>query len=238
MNLGLLDDIPDPQGESFNGLLNWVEKRIEAVRHTKFSPQILDTFAPIELDETFSHPFGPEGSATWRKFFLATLLADWTNYEKPADRADWGRLKFIMTSAYRTTRVWGCRLADGKFTPVAYTSWYPVAKFVFEGALRNPAEINDRGIFMPLRFAKPADIRHGYVFNISIAKEFFNTPCSQKLGLAFKTDLEALPHAGFLAIAVDPEDSKRLFQLGNFTPAGSLSIQGEDEALYVRKPLT
>jgi len=89
---------------------------------------------------------------------------------------------------------------------------------------------------MPLRFIDPKDVRYGYIFNISIARELYDTPCSQRMGVAFKHDFDRLPNIGFLAIAVDPEDSKRLFQLGQFKPVGTLSIQGEVETLYVRRP--
>ncbi|MFA5040067.1 MAG: hypothetical protein WC464_00335 [Bdellovibrionales bacterium] len=237
MNLNMLDDIPDPEGLSFDKLTGWLNERIDVIRKTPFTPEIAKTFTSVEFKDTSDHPLGIEASSAWRRFFLATLLADWASYDKPVDRADYARLKYIMTSAYRYTRLWGCRLPDGKFTPLGYTAWYPVAKFVFEGVLNNSADVDDRGIILPLRNATPENTRYGYVFNISIAKELFNTPYSQRLGLAFKSDLENLPKLGFLAITVDPDDAQRLCSLGNFVHTGDVLIQGAREALYVRRPL-
>jgi hypothetical protein len=237
MNPSMLNDIPDPQGESFDDILNWVQSRIAAIRQTAFTLDILETFAPVELTEDFVHPCGPEASAEWRRFFLATLLADWACYDKPVDRADFSRLKYIMTSAYRTTRLWGCRLADGKFTPLGYTAWYPIPKFIFDGVLNNRNEINDRGMILPARFIKPQDVRYGYVFNISVARELFNSPCTKELGFAFRDELENLPLINFLAIGVNPATEK-LFKIGKFVSTGSITMQEESETLYVRRSMS
>jgi hypothetical protein len=237
MNLNMLNDVPDPQGESFEDTLNWVQSRIAAIRQTAFTPDILETFASVELKEDFTHPCGPEASAEWRRFFLATLLADWASYDKPVDRADFARLKYIMTSAYPTTRLWGCRLADGKFTPLGYTAWYPIAKFVFDGVLNNRDEINDRGMILPARYIGQQDVRYGFVFNLSVVPELFNSPCTKELGFAFRDDLKNLPHVNFLAIGVNPAYEK-LFKIGKFISTGSISIEGENETLYVRRSIS
>jgi hypothetical protein len=233
MNMKMLDDIIDPQGVSFDALLSWINERIEAIRKTKFTPEIIDTFTSIELKEDFDHAFGAEGSATWRRFFIATLLADWASYERPVDRADFARLKYIMTSAYRYTRIWGCRLADGRYTPVGYTAWYPVAKFIYDGAINNLAEIDDRGIILPLRYVRPENIRYAYVFNISITAKLINTPCSIKLIRALQREGTNWPSINALAIAVAPEGQK-CCQLAHFDQAGTITVQGEVETLFVR----
>jgi hypothetical protein len=235
MNLKMLEDVLDPGGESLDAVLDWVNGRIEAIRKTAFTPEAIETFASVELKEEFVHSFGMEASSTWRRFFLATLLADWASYEKPVDRADFARLKYIMTSAYRYTRLWGCRLADRKFTPVGYTAWYPIAKFVFDGALDNQAEIDDRGIILPLRFASAKNIRYGYVFNFSIAKELRHSSCSKKLLHSFLSDKAFASDIEALMIAVSPEGRKFAERM-RFVSAGDIKVQGETETLYVRHP--
>jgi hypothetical protein len=235
MNLNVLQDIPDPQEHSFDAVLDWLNSRMAAIRATAFTPELVNTFAPVELKEPVSHPLGAEGSPWWRRFFLATLLADWACYERPVDRADYARLKYIMTSAYPYTRLWGCRLPDGQFTPVGYTAWYPVAKFVFEGVLGHKSEIADRGLILPLRFA-PESSPYGYVFNVSVIKELINTRCSRRLSLAYLRDFLSRPKTNFLAIGVGAEPEK-LFNIGKFVPAGSISVQGQPEALFVRYPV-
>jgi hypothetical protein len=235
MNPTLLNDIPDPQEETFDALLGWINGRIAAIRRAAATPAVLKTFASITLDNVPDHPCGVEGSSEWRKFFLATLLADWASYDKPADRADFARLKYVMTSAYPFTRVWGCRLPDGTFAPVGYSAWYPVSKFVFDGILKNPGDVDDRGAILPARFTKAKNIRYAYVFNISIAKELQNTPLSQKMIRALLKDGKEHPDMGLLMITVSPE-GRRFSELAGFAKAGKITVQGETETLYARKP--
>ncbi len=236
MSVNILTDVPDPQDHGLDATMHWLNSRIDAVRHTKFTPEIIATFAPIELLTDFSHPCGPEAFAEWRRFFLATLLADWCSYDTPVDRVDFARLKYIMTSAYRYTRLWCCRFPDGQMTPVGYSAWYPIAKFVYDGILQNAAEVNDRGMIMPLRYVEQKDMRYTYVFNASIAKELRNTHCSRRLVRALQRDNLRLGHAHVLAATV-AEDGQRLSRIAKLASAGDITVQGMRETLYVRKPI-
>jgi hypothetical protein len=227
-----MQDFLDPQTLSYDALAEWIERKVEVMNQLKFTPELLETFQPYEMTETINHPLGVESSVEWRRFFLATLLSDWACYTTPVDRADYARLKYIMTSAYRYFRVWCCRSSDGELLPVGYSGWYPIAPFVFDALRHDPSQIDDRGVFMPLRFARPDDITCAYAFNISIIKPLENTICSQRMIRAYKRD-EYKSGLNIAAITVSPEGSK-FSKLGRLRAAGVVTVQGESETLFLR----
>ena len=176
-----LADIPDPQGMSFSQIADWLNGRMAALEAASYGTAVTDSFTAVELPEVAADPLGPEASADWRKFTLATLLADWACYQRPVDRIDLPRLKYILSSAHRYFRIWCCTLPDGQHTPVGYSAWYPLAKFVFDGVMAADASVDDRGAFLPLRSATPDTVSHGYVINISIVQPLRNTSCSARM---------------------------------------------------------
>jgi len=111
--------------------------------------------------------------------------------------------------------------------------WYPIAKFVYDGVLKNQSDVNDRGIILPLRFANPENIRYAYVFNISITKELFNTPCSLQLIHSLQHEAAQRPNVSSIIITVSAE-GRRFAEMLDFVPAGKVTVQGETEDLYVR----
>ena len=233
MDLSPLDDIPDPQGQSSEEILDWVNRRVVDARTIAPTPETIASFAPVELSESAAHPFGAEGDATWRRFFLATLVADWACYEREVDRVDFPRLKYIMSSASRYFRLWCCRLPDGSSVPVGYSAGYPIPKFVFDGIMRDHAGIDDRGVFLPQRFIQPDAIRHAYIINVSIAAPLRNTSCSVKMLRAMQRDGKRLGNASAMAITVD-EAGSRFSRIGGFSRMGEIIVGGEREALFVR----
>jgi len=233
MNPNPLNDILDPEAQSFESVVAWINDKIKAIRQTDFTPDIQSTFTPVEFKASLSRPMGPETDPSWRRFFLSALISDWACYDNEIDRADFSRMKYVIASAYRTTRVWFCKLPDGLYAPVGYTCWYPIPKFVFDGSIENPQDIDDRGIFMPSRFKEPKDIRYAYVFDISIIPQLLNTQCSKKLALSMKR--EDMPGLGAISIAVGAQGHKFL-QMAGFTSAGDITVQGEKETLYVLHP--
>lgn len=233
--MDLLKDIIDPQENSFEELQTWISGRIEAIRATDFTPDIIKTFEPIELREDFIGSFGPESRSVWRRFFIAALLADWACYDNEVDRADFSRLKYIMTSAYKYFRIWVCRLPDGKITPVGYTAWYPISEFVYKGALNKQIDINDRGMFMPLRFVDFRDIKYAYAFNVSVVKGLRNTVCSRRIIKSYQEDRMRLGKAGVVAITVD-EPGKKFSRLDGFSHIIDVVVQGGAESVFIKKP--
>lgn len=226
-----MDKFLDPHTLSYDELAEWVERKVVELNKLSFTPQLLATFQPYELTDVAEHPLGPEGVAEWRRFFLAALVADWACYTTPVDRADYARLKYIMTSAYRYFRLWCCRSADGELLPVGYSAWYPIAPFVFESLRNDPSQIDDRGVFMPLRFVKPKDVSCAYAFNISIIQPLQNTICAQRMIRAYKRDGQKAG-LNIAAITVSPEGTK-FSTLGNLHAAGVVTVQGESETLFL-----
>jgi len=228
-----MEEFLDPNTLSFDALNEWLEQKVSELNGLSFTPELLATFQPYELTKEIDHPLGAEGSAEWRKFFLATLLADWACYPAPVDRADYARLKYIMTSAYKYFRVWCCRTPEGELLPVGCSGWYPIAPFVFDALRQDPSQIDDRGVFMPLRFVKPEDISSAYLFNISIVKPLQNTICAQRIIRAFKREKQKYPGIqNISAITVSPEGTK-FSNLGNLYAAGEVTVQGESETLFL-----
>lgn len=230
-----MEEFLDPQTLSQDALAKWLEDKVGTLNRLSFTPELLASFRPYEMTEEIYHPLGAEGSAEWRRFFLAALLADWACYTAPVDRADYARLKYIMTSAYRYFRIWCCRSATGELLPVGYSAWYPIAPFVFESLRNDPSQIDDRGVFMPVRFVKPEDISCAYAFNISIIKPLQNTICAQRMIRAFQRDKQKYKGVRDIsAITVSPEGTK-FSTLGNLHAAGVVTVQGESETLFLSK---
>ena len=232
--MDFLADIPDMQNGSYGDTLAWLNGRMAALEAGDFTQNVTDTFAPMELPGEYTHPLGPEASPEWRRFLLATLLADWACYDKPVDRVDFPRLKYIMTSAHRYFRVWFCRLPDGQMTPVGYSAWYPIAKFVYDGVLANPEGVDDRGAFLPLRFVTPGDIQYIYVLNISIVKGLRNTVFSRRMIRAFQADALRQKQARIIAVTVD-EAGRKFSRIEDFSHTGDITVQGESEGLFIRQ---
>ncbi len=228
-----LSDVLDPHSVPFDHVARWIEGRLQAIAATSFTPDLTASFAPVELTESFDGPFGAEASPRWRRFFLATLLADWACYARPADRVDFPRLKYIMSSSHPYFRLWCCRLADGQVTPVGYSAAYPIAKFVHDGVRGNPDGVDDRGAFLPLRFVKPEDVRYGYGFNISIVPQLRSTPFSQRMVRAYRRDAARFPHVATMAVTVD-EAGRKLSRLTGLSHLGEVTVQGEAEGLFAR----
>lgn len=235
MSLSILDDIVDPQHESYEKLLVWINQRLDSIRSNDFSSDDVEACSAVELREDFTGCFGPEGHSVWRRFFLAVLMADWACYEAEVNRADFARLKYIMTSSYKYFRLWMCRLTDGTMAPVGYTAWYPISKAAYECAMNVNADINDRGMFMPLRFANEECIHYAYAFNVSIIKQLRNTKCSSRLVRAYQKDGKAFKHIGAVAVTVD-EPGKKFSRIGGFARVRDISVMGEIESIFVRKP--
>ncbi len=230
-----LDDIIDPQTCSADEVLDWIDSRIAAIAATDFTQGVTGSFTEHRLTEEFAHPLGAEASPSWRRFLLATLLADWACYDRPVDRVDYPRLKYIMSSSHRYVRLWTCRLADGQVTPVGYSAWYPIAKFIHDGVLSDHGSVDDRGAFMPLRFVAPEDVRYGYVLNISIVGKLRNTPFSGRMIRAFQREAAQHPDVGLIAVTVD-EAGRKFSRIANFDHHGDITVQTEPEGLFVKRP--
>ena len=236
MNLDCLRDIPDPQGLSFDTLKIWIDQRLIALRACSFTPEMTLSFTPCEWHEEFSSPFGVEASPTWRRFFIAVLLADWACYDVPLDRIDYARLQYIMTSAAPYMRAWFCRLPDGQMTPVGYTGGYPISKMIYDAVREDQSCVDDRGVFLPRRFLGAGDVHKAYAvygLNISIIPQLRNTLCSRRMIRAFQRDAAMFKDAKILAITVDVA-GQRFAKLTKLNHMADVDVQGHREGLFIR----
>lgn len=204
----ILTQIPDARLQGMEASVKWIDSCIAAVRGVCFSPCLLKTFRPIELPVTLDHPFGPEAFRRWRQFALAILAADWCCYDNPADRIDYARLKYIMSSCYRNFRLWCCRTPQGQYLPCGYTAWYPISGALYYAQAAQYRCGSDRELFVPLRHVTDEQIRYVYALNASIIAPLRNTPCSQRLIRAFMRDARKWSAASVLAATVDEAGAK------------------------------
>ena len=232
--MAFLDNIPDMQDQSSESILDWVKDCFFMLTSADFTPDVMKTFAPVELPAPDPHPLGPEASVDWRRFCLGVLLADWACYADPFDRIDLPRLKYILSSASQYFRLWVCTLPDGRTLPVGYSAWYPISKFIYDRLLDNTDEINDRGAFLPLRFRALEDVRYGYALNVSIVEPLRNTFCSTRLVRSYQRDALRLKHVNAVTLTVD-EAGSRISRLCQFTELGNIDVQGHAEGLFLRE---
>jgi hypothetical protein len=139
-----------------------------------------------------------------------------------------------MASSYRFFRLWCCRLPDGQMTPVGYSGWYPIAKYLYDALLDNSDQINDRGAFLPLRFVDDKDIEYAYAFNISIAKPLRNSSCSHRMIRAYQHDAARMRKVNAIAVTVD-ESGQRISRMADFQQLGAIEVLGHAEGLFVRE---
>ncbi|MBV8060581.1 MAG: hypothetical protein JO126_06680 [Alphaproteobacteria bacterium] len=229
-----LKNFTDPQTLSDKALSAWLEYKLALLQGASYTQDVIDSFSPCVLESVPASDYGVEASPAWRRFFLATLLADWASYESKVDRADVARLKYIMSSAYPYFKLWTCCMPNGEVTPVGYTAWYPIARFVFEALRKDPAQIDDRGTFLPLRGGIGKSPKHAYVFNISIVPPLRNTVCAQKMMHSLRAEGRRYRQANIAAIAVADEGC-RLAQLAGLKKVGRVTVQGESESLFIKQ---
>lgn len=104
---------------------------------------------------------------------------------------------------------------------------------MFESLRNDPSQIDDRGVFMPLRFVKPEGISSAYLFNISIIEPLKNTICAQRMIRSFQREkLKYKNVKNISAITVSPEGMK-FSTLGQLQAAGEVTVQGESETLFL-----
>jgi len=227
--------IPDPAEMSFDQLERWLAAGIDKACAVDASDVQGGAFTSFQMDTLPDYACGPEADPMWRRYFLALLLADWASYERPVDRIDYARLKYILTSAYPWFRLYFVQTKTA-LVPVGYAAWYPLSRFVFEATKDGDAEIDDRGAFLPLRTArKGAKYDHAYVLNVSIIKNLRNTRCAVRMLLDLHRDAMAQEQAGLMAITVD-EAGSRFSRFVGMDLVGRIRVQGEMENLYVRSP--
>lgn len=227
--------LPDPNLLTVDELLSWVESKVRYLHQAVYDKNTIEGCYSEEWHNWQEEgvPIG-EASASWRRFFVATLLADWACYDKSIDRADVPRLRSVLLSAYRFFRLWFCLFPDGERLPVGYSGWYPISSDLFERLKSNPSLITDRGAFKPLDVSTGEAVKYAYGFNVSIIKPLQNTLVSRRLLRAYCKDAFKLGDVGIAAITVGDAGS-RFSELLKLRPSAKLVVEGDVEELFLRE---
>lgn len=209
----------------------WLEASLASIERVSAEALLAAPLLPVvppEADASAS-PLGPLASAPWRRFALATLLADWACYHRPRDRVDVARLLSVLWRFPRGFRVWLGKIGED-WLPVGYTGWYPIAPALFHRLGTDPASIAHRGAIEPLSAIDPGGT-YVYLFNYSIVPPLRHTAHSATLLKALARDIAGLPLAGAAAITLSP-DGARVAERFGLSHVGEISIDGEPELVY------
>jgi hypothetical protein len=227
----LLNDVPDIGNPDL--ARSWIEARLAAIASAIFDEPVTRTFAAITAPDpdSFEPMLGAYSSPQWRRFALAAFLADWACYDKPADRADFARLLYVLACFPAGFRVWMCRLPDGQYTPVGYTGWYPVPPRAFDIAYTNPETITHRGFMGPLRALQPEG-NYLYLFNASIVPQLRpGTAQSRLLMQSYAADMAPVKKLGMAAVTVS-EDGARVSGRFGLKYVGEMMFEDEPEQVF------
>ncbi len=170
--------------------------------------------------------FGLYSSVNWRKFVLATYLADLKSYSVPVDQVAFDRLAFVMHKYPQGFRTWFIELQDKTWLPVGYTGWYPMLETAYEVCKSHPEQLKDR-TFVPLTESK-----YVYLFNFSVHPSCKNSSLSRALMERFVEDIEKVKAEGLACITVS-SDGERIAKRFRMQKTGSLSIDGSIEGVFV-----
>lgn len=213
----ILSSIPD-YADSVR-IEDWAEKQVRALHNATISPQQRDSF--VALSPADIHPFN---ESSRQQFINATLLADWACYAAPEDRAEYPRMRDVITTFPQGFRVWFCRMPDNTHRPVAYTGWYPLPEETFNKAHDRPQNIKHRKELWPQNALSPGG-DYIWIFNYSILKQLRKSEQSRKMLQTCAADINAIKPRG-LVTAVISEESKPvacrfgMHHVGNMTHAG------------------
>ena len=192
----LLDFIPD--FSSWDEAGDWIKKGQNLV------VQKNDKIASLEWNECQekgSTSFGLYSSKAWRKFALATFLADLVSYPTPGDQVNFDRLLFVMHAFPEGFRVWWTE-QEGVWWPVGYTGWYPMLETSFKIFEKEPEKIKNRMV-VPNPSSDPQ--KPLYLFNFSVIPSLKKSPLSHELMKRFVEDINAQNPSGLTCITVSPE---------------------------------
>ena len=179
--------------------------------------------------------FGLYPLEVWRKFTLATFLADLLSYSKPVDQVNFDRLLFVMHGFPQGFRVWWLRLGDGSAFPVGYSGWYPMDESTFDIFEKNPHCLRSRMVVPCL------DERENnpfiYIFNYSVIPSLKKTILSRKLMECYLRDLNSKKYQGLACFTVS-EDGVRIANRLGMSLSGHLDLDGSKEGIYTQRALS
>jgi len=228
--LNLVPDFTD-----WNAAKEWIEKGRKATRDLSpwsFSENDFLSLEWKDIDVVKEIPFGFYPAQNWRKFVLATFLADLVCYPIPVDQVNFERILFIMHAFPKGFRVWWMKVADSTWWPVGYTGWYPMFDFMFNIFEKNSEVLKDRMV-VPDYFAKKSQ-PFLYLFNYSIVSSLRKTQFSKKLMTAYAQDIHNQDPQGLTCITVS-DDGKRVASRFGMTCTGYLKIEDSVEDIFAAR---
>lgn len=184
-----------------------------------------------EIERKREFPFGLYASESWRKFVLATFLADLASYPIPGDQVNFDRLLFVMHAFPQGFRTWWLKLPNNSWWPVGYTGWYPMLETMFELFEKSPERLKDRMVVPNIH--KPKGQPYLYLFNYSVAPELKKTSLSKALMKRFAQDIAAQNAKGLACITVS-DDGIRVANKFGMEFSGNLDVDGSVEGVYIK----
>ncbi len=163
-------------------------------------------------------------------FIRLAVEADWACYTTEADRAEYDRMKRVITAFPQGFRVYLQTDAAGRDVPVGYTGWYPLPRAVFDRLHDAPQTLTHRGDAAPLTSLSP-DGDYLYLFNYSIIPALQKTESSRAMLQTFARAVCATPHRGMAAVTVSP-DGARVAERFGLRLRGVMTHDGEPENVY------
>lgn len=226
----LLSNVPD--FTSWKEASDWLEEGKRVARQLVPGAILQADMASLEWDDIAQKqeaPFGLYASDKWRKFVLATFLADLVAYPKSSDQVNFERLLYVMHAFPRGFRTWWHKVPDGSWWPMGYTGWYPMLETAFQLFENNPGELKDRMVVPNTHITEQAP--YLYLFNFSAAVALKKSNFTQALMQRFVEDISAQKPAGLACITVS-EDGMRIANRFGMTRSGAITVDGESEGVF------
>lgn len=223
----LLETIPDLT--SWQAASNWVQQKQRQA--AQFDPQAkILAVEWKEIEQKPNFPFGLYSSEKWRKFVLATFLADLISYVKPIDQVSFERLLYVMHAFPHGFRTWWVELSNQDWLPVGYTGWYPMLETAYELFEKNPEKLKDRMV-VPNTSVQDKN-SYIYLFNFSVGPAYRKSQLSKLIMKKYVQDISEQKPSGLACITVS-EDGIRIANRFGMSCCGHLNLDGTLEGVYV-----
>jgi len=219
----LLNSVPDFFNDQDTG--NWIQRLKQLKLPLNIEESNILSMEWSDLQEKKDPLLGHYASEKWRKFVLATFMADLLSYNTPVDQVNFERLLFVMHAFPQGFRTWWIQLANDSWIPVGYTGWYPMLETTFELFERNPEKLKDRMVVPQL------SSHYLYLFNFSVVPTLKKTPFSRLLMKGFLKDINEQQAQGLACITVS-EDGVRVANSLEMSCKGHLTIDGIAEDVF------
>jgi len=211
-----------PTYTSIPSVATWAEQQAAALLSATLSQSQRDSFVAINAADLPPHD--------------QTLLADWTSYSVPADRVEYPRLCNVINTFPQGFRSWFCKTAEDRYTPVAYTGWYPLSKDIFDKVYDHPESITHRRELLP-QSALLAEGDYLWLFNYSILKPLRKSEQSRKMLQTYAADIMDINPRGLVA-AVLSEESKPVVRRFGMRHVGNMTHTGVSEEIWATRTPT